>query len=177
MSFFHTKNIIFDKITAILTLTFQTLVSSIDWMCWGSWVRIGPGVRTGLGHGGRVLQTQSSSLLLSFKQNKVWFFRGFTLNIKSYFLWRAVKNNLWMLSAAVVIGALRVNICSLITYIGICGKSVANITVCKSLAIMTSHVNVYFYQSLPQDSPSETSQYLYIFILYNVRIRIFFHFC
>ena len=30
MCFFALKNIIFDKITAILTLTFQTLVSSID---------------------------------------------------------------------------------------------------------------------------------------------------
>ena len=63
MCFFARKNIIFDKITAILTLTFQTLVSSIDWMCWGSWVRMGQGVRTSLGHGGItcVLQTQFSS--------------------------------------------------------------------------------------------------------------------
>ena len=30
MCFFAHKNIIFDQITAILTLTFQTLVSSID---------------------------------------------------------------------------------------------------------------------------------------------------
>ena len=30
MCFFALKNIIFDKITAVLTLTFQTLVSSID---------------------------------------------------------------------------------------------------------------------------------------------------
>ena len=35
--------------------------------------------------------------------------RGFTWNIKSYFLWRTMKKYLWMLSAAVVIGALRVN--------------------------------------------------------------------
>ena len=68
MCFLAHKNIIFDKITAILTLTFQTLESSIDWMCWGSWVRMGLGVRTGLGHGGItcVLQTQFSSFLLFF---------------------------------------------------------------------------------------------------------------
>ena len=34
--------------------------------------------------------------------------RGFTWNIKSYFLWKAMKKYLWMSSAAVVIGALRV---------------------------------------------------------------------
>ena len=34
--------------------------------------------------------------------------RGFTWNIKSYFLWKTMKKYLWM-SAAVVIGALRVN--------------------------------------------------------------------
>ena len=52
--------------TAILTLTFQTLLSSIDWMCWGSPVRMGQGVRTGLGHGGItcVLQTEFSGLFL-----------------------------------------------------------------------------------------------------------------
>ena len=68
MCFFAHKNIIFDKIAAILTLTFQTLVYSIDWMCWGSWVRMGQGVRTGLGHGGItcVLQTQFSSYQLFF---------------------------------------------------------------------------------------------------------------
>ena len=55
-------------------------------------------------------------LLLSFKENKAWFFhvnplpsRGFTWNIKSYFLWKTIKKYLWMSSAAVVIGALRVN--------------------------------------------------------------------
>ena len=64
--FFAHKNIIFDKITAILILTFQTLVSSIDWQCLGSWVRMGQGVRTGLGHGGItcVLQTQFSSFVV-----------------------------------------------------------------------------------------------------------------
>ena len=37
----------------------------LNWMCWGSWVRMGQGVRTGLGHGGItcVLQTQFSSFL------------------------------------------------------------------------------------------------------------------
>ena len=36
--------------------------------------------------------------------------RGFTWNIKSYFLWKAmIKKYLWMSPAAVVIGALRVN--------------------------------------------------------------------
>ena len=35
--------------------------------------------------------------------------RGFTWNIKSYFLWKTMKKYLWMLSAAVVIGTLRVN--------------------------------------------------------------------
>ena len=34
--------------------------------------------------------------------------RGFTWNIKSYFLWKTMKKYLGMLSAAVVIGALRV---------------------------------------------------------------------
>ena len=35
----------------------------LNWMCWGSWVRMVQGVRTGLGHGGItcVLQTQFSS--------------------------------------------------------------------------------------------------------------------
>ena len=53
--------------------------------------------------------------LLSFEENKAWFFmwilclsRGFTWNIKSYFLWKTMKKYLWMLSAAVVIGTLRV---------------------------------------------------------------------
>ena len=74
MWFFAHKNLIFDKITAVLTLTFQTLVSSIDWMCWGSWVRMGQGVRTGLGHGGItcVLQTQFSSLLIKDKAFSEW---------------------------------------------------------------------------------------------------------
>ena len=69
--FFAHKNIIFDKITAILTLTFQTLVFSIDWMCWGSWVRMGQGVRTGLGQGGItcVLKTQFSSFLYACLKN------------------------------------------------------------------------------------------------------------
>ena len=60
MCLFAHKNIIFDKITAILTLTFQTLVSSEDG------ARMGQGVRTGLGHGGItcVLQTQFSSLFI-----------------------------------------------------------------------------------------------------------------
>ena len=35
--------------------------------------------------------------------------RGFTWNIQSYFLWKTMNKYLWMLSAAVVIGALRVN--------------------------------------------------------------------
>ena len=57
-------------------------------------------------------------LLLSLEENKAWFFhvnpllsRGFTWNIKSYFLWKAVKKYL-ISSAAVVIGALalRINI-------------------------------------------------------------------
>ena len=54
-------------------------------------------------------------LLLSFIENKTWFFqvnpllgRGFTWNIKSYFPWKTMKKYLWKLSAAVVIGALRV---------------------------------------------------------------------
>ena len=34
--------------------------------------------------------------------------RGFTWNIKSYFLWKTMKKYLWMSSAAVVLGALRV---------------------------------------------------------------------
>ena len=34
--------------------------------------------------------------------------RGFTWNIKSYFLWKTMKKYLWMSSAAVVISALRV---------------------------------------------------------------------
>ena len=34
--------------------------------------------------------------------------RGFTWNIKSYFFWKTMKTYLWMSSAAVVIGALRV---------------------------------------------------------------------
>ena len=78
MCFVARKKIILDKITAILTLTFQTLVSSIDWMCWGSWVRMGQGVRTGLGHGGItcVLQTQFSSFffLTFFSQNAYTYF-------------------------------------------------------------------------------------------------------
>ena len=36
--------------------------------------------------------------------------RGFTWNIKSYFLWKTIKKYFWMLSAAVVVGALRVKI-------------------------------------------------------------------
>ena len=53
-------------------------------------------------------------LLLSFKKNKAWFFhvnpllsRGFTWNIKSYFLWKTMKKYLWMSSTAVLIGAWR----------------------------------------------------------------------
>ena len=34
--------------------------------------------------------------------------KGFTWNIKSYFLWKTMKTYLWVSSAAVVIGALRV---------------------------------------------------------------------
>ena len=79
MCFLAHKNIIFDKIAAILTLTFQTLVSSIDRMCSGSWVRVGQGVRTGLGHRGItcVLQTQFSSLRIkmSFAAIFVWRFK------------------------------------------------------------------------------------------------------
>ena len=73
--FFAHKNITFDKIAAILTLTFQTLVSSIDWMCWGSWVRMGQGVRTGLGHGGItcVLQTQFSSCFCFHRKQGLMF--------------------------------------------------------------------------------------------------------
>ena len=59
----------------------------------------------------------SNFLLLSFEENKAWFFhvnplpsRGFIWNIKSYFLWKTMKIYLWMSSAAVVIGALRVKI-------------------------------------------------------------------
>ena len=61
---FCTQKYNFDKITVILTLTVQTLVFSIDWMCWGSWMRMGQEVRTNLGHRGItcVLQTQFSSL-------------------------------------------------------------------------------------------------------------------
>ena len=36
--------------------------------------------------------------------------RRFTWNIKSYFLWKRMKKYLWISSAAVVIGALRVNL-------------------------------------------------------------------
>ena len=55
-------------------------------------------------------------LLLSFKENKAWCFKwilclGFTWNIKPYFLWKTMKKYLWMSSAAVVIGTLRVNNC------------------------------------------------------------------
>ena len=51
-------------------------------------------------------------LLLSFEENKAWFFMWilFTWNNKSYFLWKTMKKYLWMSSAAVVIGSLRVNI-------------------------------------------------------------------
>ena len=35
---------------------------------------------------------------------------GFTWNIMSYFLWKTMKKYLWMASAAVVIGALKVKI-------------------------------------------------------------------
>ena len=47
--------------------------SSIDWMCWGSWVRMGQGARTCLGHGGItcVLQTQFSSLFQKFYTDKI----------------------------------------------------------------------------------------------------------
>ena len=54
-------------------------------------------------------------LLLSLEENKAWFFhvnplssRGFTWNIKSYFLWKTMKKYLWMSSAAVLIGPVRV---------------------------------------------------------------------
>ena len=36
--------------------------------------------------------------------------KGFTSNIKFYFLWKTMKKYLWMSSAAVLIGALRVNL-------------------------------------------------------------------
>ena len=57
--------------------------------------------------------------LLSLEENKAWFFhvnplpsRGFTWNIKSYFLYKITKKYLWMLSAAVVIRALGLNMSS-----------------------------------------------------------------
>ena len=61
------------------------------------------------------LQQKTLIFFLSFEENKSWFFhvnllpsRGFTWNIKSYFLWKTMKKYLWISSAAVVIGALRV---------------------------------------------------------------------
>ena len=116
MCFFAHKNIIFDKITAILTLTFQTLVSSIDWMCWGSWMRMGQGVGTGLGHGGItcVLQTQFSSYIeltdctfwsnsYSALKNRVLFrtsekLENFSQNQNDHsFLWHCMSFNMILL--------------------------------------------------------------------------------
>ena len=53
----------FDKITAFVSLTLQTLVNNMALLCWGSWVGMGQGVGTVTGHGGIifVLQTQFSS--------------------------------------------------------------------------------------------------------------------
>ena len=59
---FCTQKYNFDKVTAILTLTFQALVSDIDCLWWRVMGGDGERVKPGLGHGGIicVLQTQFS---------------------------------------------------------------------------------------------------------------------
>ena len=64
--FFAHKNIIFAKITAILTLTFQTLVSNIDW------VRMGQGVRTGLGHGASPVFYRHNFLVVDYINKEIY---------------------------------------------------------------------------------------------------------
>ena len=53
--------------------------------------------------------------------------RGFTSNIKSYFLWKAMKKYLWTSSAAVVIGALKVKLMPICGFVAIFGKGNTNI--------------------------------------------------
>ena len=84
---FCTQNYNFDKITAILTLTFQALVSSIDCCGGGSWVGMGKGVKPGLGHGGIicVLQTQFAFFWGGGAGELAFYFEG-TLENNSLFL-------------------------------------------------------------------------------------------
>ena len=68
VTFLRKKQYFFDKITAFATLTVQTIVNSMDWICSGSGVGMGWGVGWGLEQGIIcVLQIQFSSFKIMFE--------------------------------------------------------------------------------------------------------------